>query len=572
MAKKTKPKSAAAKQGASRPGAGAAATGNLAEMSAAEVTVKTLAVNGIDKLYCLPGVQNDDFFDALVRTTPEIAPVHTRHEQATAYMAMGAAMASGKPQAYAVVPGPGFLNTTTALATAFTQYVPILAISGQVPDRMIGKGFGQLHEIPDQLAIMRQLTKWADRILTPEDAVSTTREAFRQLKSGAPRPVGFDCPWNCWRKKGPVAFDPTPVARETPAIDDDAIEKAAKLLGKAKRPLIVVGSGAQDASAEVRRVAEMLQAPVAMFRNGQGVLDRRHPLAQGMVGAHRLWQTADVVLGVGTRLQTQQMSWGTDDDLAIVHMDIDPAAIGHIQKPTIGIVADAAEGLTKLAERLERHNKKRASRAEEMAELGAKVAETLSGLAPQQAYIDAIRAALPEDGIVVEELTQISYVSRVTWPTYRPRTYLSTGFQGTLGWGYPTALGAKAAMPDRKVVSINGDGGFLFGMQEMATAMRHRLGVVAVVFNDNAYGNVRRIQQDQYEGRVVASDLVNPDFVALASAFGMRGLKAEGPADLGRKLAHCFRDDEPTLIEVPVGKFPDPWKFLQLPRVRGSKA
>lgn len=545
-------------------------TTNLARMNAAEVVVRTLVANGIDKLYCLPGVQNDDFFDALVRKAPEIKPIHTRHEQATAYMAMGAAMASGRPQAYCVVPGPGFLNTTAALATAYTQYAPILAISGQIPQALIGKGYGQLHEIPDQLAIMRQLTKWAERVLDPEEALTKSREAFRQLLSGSPRPVGFDSPWDCWKKEAEVAFDPTPVARETPPIDPDQIERAAKLLGNARQPLIVVGSGAQDASAEVRRVAEMLQAPVTAFRNGHGVLDRRHPLSFGLHGGHDLWRTADVVLGIGTRLQTQQMTWGTDDDLKVVHLDIDPAAIGHVRAATVGIVADAAEGLRALADRIERHNIHRDSRTDEMNELRTKIARQLAPLAPQQAYIDAIRRALPEDGIFVDELTQIGYVSRISMPVYQPRTFLSCGYQGTLGYGYATALGAKSAMPDRKVISVNGDGGFMFGVQEMATAVQHNIAVVAIVFNDGAYGNVRRMQEMGYDGRVVASDLRNPDFVKLAESYGMVGMRATDPATLGTCLDKALAMNAPVLIEVPVGKFPDPWELILLPKVRGN--
>src|SRR5690606_21796394 len=159
---------------------------------------------------------------------------------------------------------------------------------------------------------------------------------------------------------------------------------------------------------------------------------------------------------------------------------------------------------------------------DEMRALRAQMDGEFARLAPQKAWIDAIRAELPEDGILIEELTQISYASRLLYPVYQPRTYLSTGYQGTLGWGYPTALGAKAAMPDRAVVALHGDGGFMFGVQEMATAVAHNIGVVALVFNDNAYGNVKRIQEKVYEGRTVASDLVNPDFVRLAESFGMR--------------------------------------------------
>ena len=187
--------------------------------------------------------------------------------------------------------------------------------------------------------------------------------------------------------------------------------------------------------------------------------------------------------------------------------------------------------------------------------------------------LDAIRAALPEDGIFVEELTQISYVSRFAFAAYQPRTYLSSGYQGTFGWGLATALGAKLAMPDRKIVSIAGDGGFMFNVQELATAVKHKIAVAIVVLNDNAYGNVKRMQQENYDGRTIASDLANPNFVALAEAFGARGLRADTPDELGRAIGASFEtDDAPTVIEVPCGEFPSPWGLVQLPRQRGARS
>jgi acetolactate synthase-1/2/3 large subunit len=542
---------------------------NLAKLNCAEIVIKTMLANGMDTVYCLPGVQNDDFFDALVRTGG-LRPVHTRHEQATAYMALGAALASGKPQAYCVVPGPGFLNTTTPLATAQSLCAPVLAISGQIYEQQIGKGIGFLHEIPDQLGIMKTLTKWAGHIDGPEDAGPKIREAFRHLRAGVPKPVGIECGWNMWRRSAEVAFDDEPAARETPPIDEDAIEAAAKLLGRAKNPLIIVGGGAQDASAEVQAIAEALQAPVIAYRTGLGVLDHRHYLSHRLPTGYKLWKDVDVVLGVGTRLQ-QQLDWGADDDLKVVHLDIDPNTIGRIRKPDAGIVADAAEGLRALIARLGKHNAKRPSRESEMQGLKAALADQLSPLAPQKTWIDAIRAELPEDGILVEELTQISYASRILYPVYGPRTYLTTGYQGTLGWGLPTALGAKVAMPDRAVVSVSGDGGFMFGVQELATAAKHNIPVVCLVFTDDAYGNVRRIQQDNYEGRVVASDLANPDFVKLAASFGLRAERAKTPKALRKSMSEALKANEPSLIEIPVGVFPDPWRYFMRPKVRGAR-
>jgi acetolactate synthase-1/2/3 large subunit len=530
--------------------------------------IKTLVANGIDTLYCLPGVQNDDFFDALARSGPVLKPIHARHEQATAYMALGAAMATGRPQAYCVVPGPGFLNTTTALATAQSLYQPVLAISGQIFEDKIGKGLGYLHEIPDQLGIMKTLTKWAAHINGAKDAGPKAREAFRQMLSGVPGPAGIECGWDVWKRAADVALDDEPVARETPAIDEDAVEAAAKLLAGSKRPMIWVGGGALDAGAEITRLAEMLQAPVVSFRTGAGVIDMRHYLAQRMTGAYTLWKDADVVIGIGTRLHAQ-LDWGTDDAMKIIHLDIDPTRPGRIRRPDVALIADAKEGVAAIIGRIGRHLGKRDSRKDEMLALNASVAVGLADLAPQKAWVDAVRAGMPEDGILVEELTQVSYVSRVMYPVYAPRTYLASGYQGTLGWGYSTALGVQAAMPGRPVVSVSGDGGFMFGVQEIATATRHGIPLVGVVFNDAAYGNVRRMQDENYQGRMIASDLKNPDFVKLGDSFGIRSTRADTPAKLTEHMGEALRAREPALIEVPVGRFPDPWRLFQRPKIRG---
>jgi acetolactate synthase-1/2/3 large subunit len=539
-------------------------------MSTAQAVVRSLAINGIDTMFCLPGVQNDPFFDALFDSQDHVRAIHARHEQGAAYMAVGAAMATGKPAAYGVVPGPGFLNTTAALATAYGTNAPVLAVIGQIPLAALGRNLGLLHEIPDQLGIMRTLTKWAQRIHGAAEAPATVAEAFRQLRSGRPRPVGLECSMDVWAHQAPVTLLPATAGTPVP-VDDDAVERAAKLLGAAKRPLIVVGGGALDAAESITAVAEMLQAPVAVHRMGRGVIDSRHPLAVVHTEAHRLWAEADVVLAVGTRLQTQQMIWGTDDALKVVRIDIDPEEHGRLRKPDVGIVGDAASVMARLREVLPRHNARREPRTDELRALKAESAAKHARLAPQLAFIEALRAELPENGIYVEELTQIGYASRLAFPTYKPRTYISTGYQGTLGWGVATAIGVKAALPDVPVLSVCGDGGFMFNVQELSTAVRHKIGAVIVVFNDRAFGNVMRIQKQSYGNRTIGVDLANPDFMKLADSFGMMGQRVTTPDALRAALRKAFADGGPALIEVPVGEMPDPWPLLALPKVRPAK-
>ena len=539
-------------------------------MTAGEAVVDGLVRNGIDTLFCLPGIQNDLFFDALHARTDEIRPIHTRHEQAVAYMALGAAQATGKPSAFCVVPGPGFLNASTALATAYSTSSKVLALLGQIPLAAIDRGYGLLHEIRDQMGILRTMTKWAERIEGPTEAARLTQEAFRQFGAGRPRPIGLECPMDVWGRAAPVTPPNGPAEETVVDVDIDKVEAAAKMLGAAKNPMIVVGGGAQEASAEVREVGEMLEAPVCSFRLGRGVLDSRHHLSITMPTGHRLWKDVDVVLGVGTRMQPHQQLWGTDSDLKMIRIDLSAEEMDRINKPDIGIVGDAATVLTALANALPKHNAKRATRKDELDEARAKTMEMLAPLAPQLAYIDAIRNALPEDGVFIDELTQVSYISRLAMPVYNPRSFIASGYQGTLGWGYATGLGAKVARPDTPVLSINGDGGFMFNVQELATAVRHNINLVAVVFNDGAYGNVQRIQKLSYGNRMIASDLTNPDFCKLAESFGVAALKATSPEQLQDRIEEAFKMDAPVLIEAPVGEMPDPWSsVLNLPRVRG---
>ena len=537
-------------------------------MNTAQALVEGLIANGLDTLYALPGVQNDPFFDALYHAQNRLRVIHTRHEQGSAYMALGAAMATGRPQGMAVVPGPGLLNAATALATAYSNNARVLAISGQIPLQSIGRMTGQLHEIVGQTDILRTLTKWNALVKAPGEVAPLVEQAFRQLLSGRPRPVGLEVPMDVWTRTAAVHPHISVAPPPPPPVDEDAAEEAAKLLGQAERPMIVAGSGALHAGAELLALAEAISAPVMTFRMGRGVIGT-HPLDVRLPVGHRLWAEADVVLLVGTRGQNPLGAWGTTG-LKVIRLDIDPEEATRVNRPDVFLHGDAKPVLAAIADRVGRHNRARPSRLEAIADTRAAVmAKVEATLAPQVGILRVIREELPEDGIFVDELTQVGYVSRIWLPVPAPRRFLSTGLQGTLGWGFATALGAKAACPERPVLVVNGDGGFMFTVQEMATAVQHGLGVVALVFNDGAYGNVRTFQRQNFGGRLIASELRNPDFVKLAESFGAQGIRAEGPEALRAALRRGFAStDVPTLIEVPVGELPSPWEFIMLPKVR----
>ena len=538
----------------------------------ATVTADTLIAEGIDQLYCLPGVQNDDFFDALYDKQNSITPIHSRHEQGAAYMALGAALATGKSQVFSIVPGPGFLNGCAALATAYSLNAPVLALIGQIPLQAIGKGFGLLHEIPDQLGILQSLTKQAQRITDGNNARNILDKAFADLQSGRPRPVGIEVPVNVWKLPvPPLSSSPAREKTSPPQIDKEKIAQTVQILTSARRPLIVVGSGVQNCGEDLTHLAETLSAPVMAFRSGHGVISDEHPLSIGTPVGHDLWRSTDAVIGIGTRLQTQQMQWGVDDEMHIIHIDIDSEEIARINQPTVGINADAADVLPLLLDALNDKAPPRADWLEHIAGTKARF-DTIyrDKLGPQLAWLDAIRAELPREGIFVDELTQVGYVSRFAFPCYLPRTFLSTGYQGTLGWGFATALGAAHARRDVPVVSVSGDGGALFTITELATAVRHQIPLTSIIFNDNAFGNVRRFQIENYNNRPIASDLTSPDFAKLAESFGARGLRAKTPEELRQQLKHAIKSEGPTVIEVPVGDFPSPWEFILMPKVRGN--
>ena len=538
-------------------------------MTAAEAVVATLAAHGLDTVYALPGVQNDLLFEALFKFSDRLRAVHTRHEQGAAYMALGAALATGKPQAYAVVPGPGFLNSSAALLTAFSMNAPVLALIGQIPDGDIGKDLGHLHEIRDQTGIIKRLVDHYALIRKPEQAARATAQALRAVQTGRPGPAALECAIDVWGKSAPVVV-PAPLPIPKPEIDMAAIRRAAKRLGAAKRPMIVCGGGAQDASPEVTALSALLQAPVLAYRRGRGVLDSRDPLSVTLPLGRDLWGEADVVLAVGTRLLTQLRQWGVDRELAIIRVDADPKEHNRLHKPAVALTGDAKPILQALLAELPAHTIKRPSRKAEMQERQAAWRKRLEKLTPQIAYLEAIRDELPEDGIFVDEVTQVGFAARLLLPVYKPRTFLSPGYQDNLGWGFATALGAQHARPDVPVVAISGDGGFMFTANELATAMRHRIPLVTVVFNDGAFGNVRRIQQERFGNRLIGSDLANPDFVRFAESFGADGLRATSPQELRGALRRALANrGDPTLIEVPVGAMPSPWEFIFMPRIRG---
>lgn len=528
----------------------------MAIKTGGEAVVEALMAQGIDTLFGLPGVQNDWLYNALFDRRDKIKVIHTRHEQGTSYMALGYTQATGKPAVFNVVPGPGILNASAGLATAYSLNAKVLCLTGQIHSANIGKGKGDLHEIPQQSEILRGLSKWSDLVLHPADAGRKVAGAFYEMNSGRPRPAALEAPPDILKMRAEVP-DEAPIWQPFyPPVDSGAIETAGKWLGQAKHPMIFVGGGAQGVSAEVTQLAKLLQAPVVAYRTGHGVLDSRHYLSLKSPESHEYYKKTDAVLAVGTYMRIPLSRWGSDENMKVIRIDVDNDAMRRIQKPDLPIVARAEDALPLLLSAVDKNNRKRESREAEMLALKAKWRETIAYLEPQNTYLRILREELDEDGIFVDELTQVGYAARISFPVYKPRSFISSGYQGALGYGFPTALGAKVAKPDAPVLSIAGDGGFMFTVQELATAVQHKIPLVTIVFNNDAYGNVRTMQIRDYDERVIATDLLNPDFVKLAESFGANAFRAETEDELRRALRYGFASDLPTLIDVPIGETP----------------
>lgn len=534
----------------------------MARMTGGEAIVDGLLRHGIDTVFGLPGVQTYGLFDAFARNANRLRLINARHEQTTAYMALGYACASGRPSAYAVVPGPGVLNTTAALATAWGVNAPVLCLTGQVPSMMIGRLRGQLHELPDQLATLRSLLKWADRIEHPTQAPYLVARAFQEMQSGRSGPVALEMPWDQFPAVAEVMpEDPLPLPA-APVPDPEKIAALANLIDGAKAPMLWVGGGAIHAGVEIQELAERIGAPVVSFRTGRGIIDDRHKLSLTVAEAYKLWPETDLLVGFGTRLEVPTMRWGAmPAGIKIARVDIDPAEMRRL-KTDLGVVADSAAAAEALAAAVRPHEDK--ARAAAIARAKQETARAIQKVQPQMSFLEAIREVLPEDGILCDEMTQVGYVSWFGFPVYAPRTLITSGFSGTLGAGFPTALGVKVAQPDRPVVALTGDGGFLFGASELATAVQHGINLVTVLFNNSSYGNVLRDQKRLFDGRDAGAALRNPDFQMYARSFGVPSWQVRDADGLRSALKQAIGGSSPALIEVltDITQEYAPWEFI----------
>lgn len=546
----------------------------MPRMTGGQAVVRALKAEGIEVVFGLPGVQIMHIYDAFFDNR-DVRLITCRHEQSTVYMADGYARSTGKIGVALVVPGPGAYNAGAAMATAYATSSPVLLVCGQIDSTAIGKDLGALHEIHDQLEFMKPVVKWNDRVTRTESIPETIHEAVRQLRTGRPRPVEIEIPPDTLGNTADIDLvEPETYPRPDP--DAASVRAAADLLASAQRPVIWAGGGVNlaDGSSELVELAELLGAPVITTAEGKGAIPESHPLAVGSssygwgAGGDIVPQ-ADVLLAVGTRLGGLQREAGTTPTKTqkLINLNVDEREIGKTTPVTAGITADAKVGLRHLVDALRDRPRRGNWDSAALAATKAAVRERLRSSVPRQiALVEGIQEAIPEDGFVVSGLTNIGYWSSLAFKTMRPRTYITSSYMGTLGFAFPMALGVKVGNPDKAVAALCGDGGFMYAVGELATAVQHGINVVTVVFNNHRYGASNRDQHIRFGGRVVGTELYNPDFVKLAESFGARGIRVAEMDNTPAAIKEAIAGDQPTIIEVETPADLDPPFSLRPPQ------
>jgi thiamine pyrophosphate-dependent acetolactate synthase large subunit-like protein len=525
--------------------------------------VKALEANGIRTVFGIPGVHTLDAYDALV-DSDFVDTILPRHEQGAGFMADGYYRATGKPGVALIVTGPGVTNIATAVGEAYADSSKVLVIATNLEREFLDSLEGNLHELRDQMAIMEPITKWSRRVMSAQEIPSAVAEALEQLDIGRPRPVYLEIPLDVLSEE--FELDDLPKAEPTVHQPEPAqIEDAGNLIRSGGRLLIFAGGGVvdPDASAALTEFAERTGAAIFTSLMGKGSIAEDHPRALGAFGYRwsadspivPFMEGSDVCLAIGTGLGIRSTANGTMPlPKKLVHVDLDDAEFNKRYEADVTIQADSAATLRALLENIEEHGGPMDQWDEESIAEGreANLKPADDRAARYIPYLHALRAAIPRDGIVINDMTMMSYEAARYFQVFEPRTYTFPRGFGTLGSSLPTAIGAKVARPDRAVVSINGDGGVQFTLTELGAAVHHKIPVPFVIFNDSTHTAVKAAQQRTFPGRFIDVDLVNPDYVKIAEAYGIEGVRAESPEHLTKLLESALRSNMPTIIDVPI--------------------
>ena len=537
-------------------------TSGLATRTGGHLVIECLQTLGAEVAFGLPGIHALSFWEAL-RSSP-IRGLNFRTELNAGFAADGYARVSGKPAPLLLSTGPGALNALTALMESASSHVPVVAIASQIPREMIGKRRGYLHELQDQLASFAPIVKWAARVDNIEQVPELLTRAWQRSLTPPSGPTYLEIPVDILSSSlphvGTVREGVSEGSLSVAGRVAEGVDQAATLLASAKNPVIWAGGGVLRSQAwtELAELAERLDAPVATTYMGKGAFPEDHPLSVGSAPDDRAFQElierADVVLAVGTELGAEttaqyQLRFGG----RLIQIDADPSRIGATY-PALGLVGDACATLRALLGQMPPPRPSPASggglsRGQQRARAARE--RITRGLNTQHRELErgllgAIRSALPRDAITAWDMTILGYWAAAQFPALTPRTFLYPLGSGTLGYAWPAALGAKAALPDAPVLAVVGDGGFMYGMAELLTARQHRLDAKLLLIDDGGYGILREYQREAY-GATHAVDLVQPDFVTICAACQVPA-RATTPDQLAGDLAWAFEVDGPAAL------------------------
>jgi len=519
-------------------------------MTGGEILIACLRAQGVRCLFGMPGTQNIGLYEA-VRRCGDVRSVLIRNEQAATLMADGYARAAGDVGVALTVPGPGASNASTGLGEAYTDRSPVLLITGGVDTKFEGRDRGKMFHGLDQETFFKPITKYYACPKRVSEIPAAVTGAFRAMRAYRPGPAVLELPPDVVAAEGEAEI-PGRVEVSPPSPSEADIQAALRLLKAATRPVLLAGGGilAAGASAELIRLAEALNAPVVTTRLGKGTIPGDHPLALGHVrgrSGQEVVAQADATLAVGCRFtQIDTSGWTMQVPRPLLQMDADPDEIGKEYPADAGVVGDLRQILSQLLERLDPGSPRTG-----WASVLPPIREAIRNRPPLFVMHD-LREVLPRDAIVSVDVTTVGYRAFDEFPVYEPRTFLYPCHYVNLGYAFPAALGAKLARPDRAVVSVSGDGGFLMTAYELMTAAQYRIPVVAVVINDNCLSAIKGIQEKTYDGHSIDVEMRNPDYVRFAESFGCRGVRASTSGALRSAVQEAVQADGPTLIEAPL--------------------
>jgi acetolactate synthase I/II/III large subunit len=513
------------------------------------LVAESLEALGAEVCFGVPGIHALAIWEGL--RSSEIRTIGLRTELNAGFAADGYARVSGKPAPLLLSTGPGALISLAALMEAASAHVPLVAVASQIPSDLVGAGRGYLHELPDQLASFAPVVKWARRAESAERIPELLSEAWRHALTPPSGPVFVEIPVDYLTKQTDASVGELDTSPEHPPVPD--VEEAARLLNTGERPVAWAGAGVHRSAAweELAELARRLDAPVATTFMGKGAFPEDDPLSAGSAcdesAFRELVESADVLLCVGTELGAETTGqYGLTLPEHVIQIDAAPERIGGTY-PALGLVGDAKAVLRVLLDRVEARSGDGAQRAAVVRQrIDAGLAE--QGHELERGLLGAIRAALPREAVHAWDMTILAYWAAAHFPALAPRRFLYPLGSGTLGYAWPAALGASLALPETPVLAVAGDGGVLYGIQELAPARQHRLDAALLVVDDGGYGILREYQRDSF-GETTAVDLTRPDFAAVARAYGVPA-ETTTPEQLGGALARALEQEGPAVVHL----------------------